>query len=52
MKVRYPCGCEYNFSGRIIGPDNDETVIPDYVNDDGYDFDLCYNHKQELEEKW
>ena len=52
MKIKYPCGCEYRFSGRIVERDNGEFVIPDYVDDDGYDHELCDKHKEELTEKW
>ena len=50
MKVTYICGCYYEFSGRI----NEEgtKVLPDYVDDDGNDYELCDKHEQELIENW
>ncbi len=50
MKVIYECGCEYNFAGRI----NEEgtKVLPDYVDDDGYDYHLCDKHYSSMVENW
>ena len=50
MKIKYPCGCEYRFSGFII--EDGTQVWPDYVDDDGYDYDLCDKHRQEIIEPW
>jgi hypothetical protein len=52
MKIIYDCGCEYEFSGRIIGPDDDERTVADYVDDDGYSFELCDKHQQETTTPW
>ena len=42
MKIKYPCGCNYEFSMRETGVD--------YVEDDGYDFELCCDHLKKVDE--
>ena len=41
MKIKYPCGCNYEFSMRETGVDR--------VEDDGYNFYLCSDHLNQVD---